>query len=125
MVRQHQILPVQEVPTQALQQLAQLRRQLRRVVRHVRVQPRRSAARWQYRHQGLVGGGVEAVVGHGGREQGGGGQWGEAGDAVGAEGLRQLRDGRLGFEGVEGAFPGREVGVNCWAENAGSAIFII
>lgn len=122
MVRQHQILPVQKVPAQGPQQLAQQRRQLRRVVRHVRVQPRRSAARRQYRHQGLVGGGVEAVVGHGGREQGGGGQRGEA---VGAEDLRQLRDGRLGFEGVQGAFPGREVGVDCWAENTGSAIFII
>lgn len=125
MLRQQQILPVQKVPAQALQQLAQLRRQLRRVVRHVRVQQRRSAARRQYRHQGLVGGGVEAVVGHGGREQGGSGQWGEAGDAVGAEGLGQLRDGGLGFEGVEGAFPGREVGVDCWAENTGSAILVI
>ena len=125
MVRQHQILPVQEVSAQGPQHLAQQRRQLRRVVRHVRVQPRRSAARRQYRHEGLVGAGVEAVVGHGGREQGGGGQRGEAGDAVGAECLGQLRDGRLGFEGVQGAFPGREVGVDCWAENTGSAILVI
>lgn len=97
MLRQQQKLPVPKIPTQPRQHIPQKRRQLRRVVRHVRVQPRRSAPRRQYRHQSAIGRGVEAVFVHDGGEQGGGCQGRETGDAVGAEGLRELRDGGLGF----------------------------
>ncbi len=73
MLRQPQEIPVAKLAAQPHQQLLQQRRQLRRIVRHARAQPRCFAAAGQNGDEGLVGGGVEAVLRDDGGEEGGAG----------------------------------------------------
>lgn len=116
----HHLAPPRQPPEPGLRPIAhdvrqhacQQARQLRRVVRHVRVEcccffgPR-----GQQVDEGGVDVGVEAVVGYDGGEEGGGC---EAGGARGGEGEGEGGDGGLGVKGVEGGLPGAEEGVYCW-----------
>lgn len=72
MLRQQRKSLAPEV-AQIAQHLTEQRRQLRRILRHVRIQRCRSAAGGQYGYEGAVGGGVETIAGDDGDEEGGGG----------------------------------------------------